>query len=248
MAEAVRKPAKGAKGGEGPDEAVKAQSVDELEREMLGPKAPKPPKSEKTKGPKEKKPVGRLEVGILTSLVWLSIMSAFVLLVLFDPTSEKVIRNTTFLLINPEWETFENLHMSDIMELQDEWRDIEEERRMLVRWEAELDLREVELDDWENELFALEADLEDRWEDIVENGTAGGGEHVGDAALVARTWRRMQPAVAARSMQEMDFDVVLRSVVLMSDKDRARIFDVLDPEFLVELLDAMGAAPELDDW
>jgi hypothetical protein len=242
MAESVKKkPA----GDAGEDDVQRAQTVDELEKEMLGPKAPKKPKAEKIKEPKKKKPAGKLEVAVLTSLFWLSIIGAFTLLVIFDPTPDKVIRGTTLLLINPEEETREEFHAADIFEIQDQWREIENERKALDQRDAELDLREEELNEYEDDVIAREIEVEERWITIRESGVDG---VTSDVTNTANLMGRMQPRVAAQALQDMDFDTVLRVVSLISPKRLAPIFDLLEPEFLSELLSAMAAPSELEDF
>jgi len=243
MAEAVKKrPAAG-----GLNEDVKqAQTVDEVEREMLGPKSRKSPAEKMPKGPKVKKPVGRVEVAVLTSLLWLSIIGAVVLLVIFDPTPEKIIRGNALLLLNPDEDTREEYYMEDIFELQDGWRDLEEALRELEEIQAELDLREEELDEWDNEIADREMEVDLLRESLlVENGAAG---ITADMARTANVVGRMQAANAAQMLAEMDFERVLRICALIAPKRLAPILDAMDPEFRAELGDAMAAEPEPEDW
>jgi flagellar motility protein MotE (MotC chaperone) len=243
MAEAIRnkKPARGV----AEDEVIQPQTVEELEREMLGPKNRKPSKPDIPKRPKEKKPMGRIEVAVLASLLWLSVLGAFALLVMFDPTPDRLIRGTVLLLLNPEEETREEYFMSDIIDLQDEWRMIDEERRMLDRFQDELDLREEELDEREGELDSREDELEDRWDTIIENGVDG---IAADVTKMANVIGRMQPRNAAQMLEEMDFDNVVRVCLLIPPKRLSPILDVMDNDFRVELGDAMTAEPEFYDW
>jgi hypothetical protein len=241
MAEAVkRKPG-------GTEEDIKqAQSVDEIEREMLGPKTPKEKKEKGFKAPKEKKPVGRVEVAVLTSLLWLSLMFALALFVVFDPTPDAVVRGNLLLLLNPEELTREEYFAPDIIALQDEWRELEEERKALDEQADELSLREEDLDEREADLNDREDELEFMRETVlVENGTSG---ITADIARTANVMGRMTPSNAAVTLQEMDFDGALRICALIAPKRLAPILDAMDPDFRVELVDAMSAEPEPDDW
>jgi flagellar motility protein MotE (MotC chaperone) len=241
MAQAVKRPAK----GDPEDDVQQAQTVDELEKEMLGPKAPKGPKEKKQKAPKEKKPLGKFEVAVLASLLWLAILGALALLILFDPTPDRVIRGGVLLLINPEEETREEYWMADIFELQDWQRELDEAEQELNARSAELDHREEELDEREAEIDEREIEIEDKWDAIRDN--VGNIEGImGDASEAARTLERMQPRNAAQTLEEMDFDNALRVLLLISPKRRAPIFDVMDSEYRVELIDAMAMPPEDD--
>jgi flagellar motility protein MotE (MotC chaperone) len=238
MAQEIKKPAKGA----AEDDIQQPQTVEALEKEMLGPKAPKGPKEKK---PKEKKPVGKIEVAVLVSLLWLSIVSAFVLLVLFDPTPDLMIRGTVLLRLNPDEDTREDYFLADIFEFQEWERELDEWEKELELRVADLDLREEELDELEFMLEEREIEVEDRWETLRDIGVDG---ITADAGEAAKTLERMQPAAAANALEEMDFDSAMRAVMLMSAKRRAPIFNVMDPEMRVEFLEAMAAEPEYDDY
>jgi flagellar motility protein MotE (MotC chaperone) len=237
---------RGAKGAKAEDDIQQAQTVEELEKEMLGPKARKDPKEDKLKAPKEKKPVGRIEVALLASLVWLALIGAFVLLVLFDPTPDRMIRGTVLLRLNPDEYTREDYFLSDIIERQDEWREIAEEWALLEIERAELDLMYEELSELESDLDNRETELEARWDALRDQLAAVGGGVMGDASEAAKTLERMAPANAARLLEEMDFDAAMRALLLISPKRRAPIFDAMDPETSVEFLEAMAAEPDYD--
>ncbi|MCL2003397.1 MAG: hypothetical protein FWG72_05260 [Oscillospiraceae bacterium] len=242
MAQGIKKrPAR----DEGAEDIQKAQTVEELEKEMLGPKAPKSPKEEKQKEPKVKKPAGKLQVALLVSLLWLSLLGVFILFAIFDPTPDKIIRGSVLLLLNPEEETREEYFLPDIHALQDWERELTEFEQGLMLRETELDHWEEELDEWENELIDAEIEQELRWDEIRERGIEA---IVPDLANTAKTVERMQPRNAARLLQDMDFDGALLIVSLISAKRLAPIYDVMDPDFAVELANAATEIQDPEDF
>ncbi|MDR0324839.1 MAG: hypothetical protein LBI19_01920 [Oscillospiraceae bacterium] len=246
MAAAVKE--KPAKAGEAaPEDMKKAQTVDEMEKEALGPKKPK---AEKQKEPKEKRKPGMAEAIMLTSLLWLSIFSAFILLAMFDPTEDRIIRGLTLLLLNPEEETREQYWARDIYANQDLEKELNELSQRLDAFEEDLNLREQMLDERENDLEDREIEVED-WLEIKRGSTASGGnggETGADLAHMAKTIERMTPSAAATGLAEMDFESAVRVCKLIGAKKLAPIFNAMDPEFFVELMNELTALPEEDDW
>jgi flagellar motility protein MotE (MotC chaperone) len=214
---------------------------------MLGPKKSAPSQTDiEEELPIEKKPLGKLGVALLVSLSWLAVLSIFILFVMNDPTEDRTVRNWLLLRLDPESETREQAIADEIFDLQDEWRELEAER---AEFELEMDeerdallLREEELDDREEALDDWEMRLEDRRDNLTE-----GGSLTPDIQHAAKTIERTEPAVAALALQEMDFDGALWIVSLIAPKRLAPIFDAMDPEFLVELLEAMSEPPDDDD-
>ncbi|MDR0293401.1 MAG: hypothetical protein LBH95_04530 [Oscillospiraceae bacterium] len=222
----------------------KAQTLEELEREALGPKNPA---AGEQRDVSVRKGVGKIELAVLVSLVWLALIGAFVLLVLFDPTEDRVIRGMTLLLLNPDEETREEYWADDIY-LNQEWeRELDDYAKELEAMEDALDLREEELDDREDELDDREIELEAREENIHESG--GGAEVLSDVVKTAKTVSRMTAQEAANTLTEIDFDSALRICLLIPDKKLAPILDVMDPDFRVELVEALAVVPDEDeDW
>jgi hypothetical protein len=229
-------------------ESQKAQTVDQIEQEMLGPK--KSAHSKKNKEgelPKEKKPLGKPGVTLLVSLAWLAVLSIFILFVLNDPTEDSSVRGWLLLRLNPESLTREEIYVREIFDLQEGWREIEAEREGIDLERGELLLYEEELAEWEDELHEWEMSLEDRLGGFT-NGDSG-GSFTPDIIHAAGTVQRMEPSAAAAALQEMDFDSALRICSLISPKRLAPIGNAMDTEFLVVLLEALGEpADEWDDW
>jgi flagellar motility protein MotE (MotC chaperone) len=228
------------------EEEVKAPSVDQLEKEL----APKKSKAETDEIKVPRKP-GKLEVGVLSSLFWLALFSALVMMVMFDPTEDKIIRGTALLLINPEEETREEYWMADIHGFQDWERELNEKQIELELLEDELVVREGMLDELESELEYKLMDVDDLLEQLGELGGMGGagGEGISsDLSMMADTLRRMEPVNAARVLEEMDFEGAVRICSLIVAKRLAPILDVMEPDFRVELVNAMTELPDDDDF
>jgi hypothetical protein len=229
---------------------VQAQSVEEFEKEALGPKAPK---EKKPKEPKEKKPMGKPAVAALTVLFCFAFFSLAILLVIYDFTEYKVIREWVFMRLDPESETYEQYWGGDVIDLQDWERDLDEWEQELEAFELELDMREEELDDWEDELDDRQTEIDD-WLEIMRStpgggGGGAGGEFAPDIQHLARAVGRMEPSIAAITLSEMDFDSALRVIMLIGDKRLAPIFDAMDPEVMVDFWEAMSEEPDFDiDW
>lgn len=241
-AAAKEKPAKA--GQADVEDVKKAKTVDELEKEALGPKKQKADHPEE---PKVKRKPGMLEAVLLTSLVWLAVFGAYILLVLFDPTGDKVIRGATLLLLNKETETREQFWAQDILFMQDWERELDAREQELNAFEDELDLREDMLDDREDELEDRELEVED-WLEIMRDNTAGEGEVTADVTKIARTIELIDAQKAARALEEMDFDIALRICSLIKQNKLAPIFDAMDPEVLVDFIEEMAYVPDPDEW
>ncbi len=226
-------------------EGVKAPSLGELED--LAPKKPeKAVKPEKVSTPTEtaQKSGGALKVALLVSLGWLVLISAVILLILYDPTEYKDIRNAALLFLNPEEEALDDYYYEKVPEMLD-W-----ERELYDR-EAELDVYEAELDIYSDELderdYAL-SDREDEVETLLEElgGTEGGGVIIPDYASVGKTFAAMSPARAAEILAELDEMIAAQICQTISKNALGAIFDVMDIDAATAIMEVSTEPIELE--
>lgn len=233
------------------DDVKKAPTVGDVEKEALGPKKPKTDKKDKKEEKKEKtapKGVGKLEIAVLISLLWLAIFSAFVLLVIFDPTEDRVIRGLTLMLLNPEDDTREEIWAGDTYYYQDWERELDERAKALDAFEDSLNLREEELDNLESEVSDKQDEVDSMLEALRESGATVGVVQP-DPAKVAKNLALMPAATAASSLEGMDIDTAILLCTMIADKKLAPILDAMDPDVRIEILETLGTPAEVEeDW
>lgn len=224
---------------------VKAPSLGELE-DLSPKKSDKPEKAEKvikTAEPfeiTEKKSGGTLKVALLVSLVWLVLISAVVLLILYDPTEYKDIRNAALLFLNPEEEALDEYYYDQVPTLLEWERELEEFEAELDVYEAELDTRSDEIDERES----IVSDREDEADFLLEElGFMENGSVAVDLSAVAKTLAAMDPVRVAASFAELDSELVAKYISLMSTKAAAPILDAMEPELVAELEEIWATPP-----
>ena len=243
----------------------KVPRLSELEDEKsAGGKKAKAPKPEKNKKPgkessapslvagkegvKEKKPPGALFISLIVSLFWVLLMSACVLLVLFDPTEGGAIRGPVLLFLNPDELPREEYYAAEFLEVMELQNGLDGEFEELDRLNAELDLRETGLDEREGLLEEREIIAEDLIEQYTEffaaNGASGGG---GDIPMAAKIFETMKPAAAAKTLENMDFDTAIGIMRQIKTKSLGPIFDAMAPEMASEFMDTLGTPPDTID-
>lgn len=188
-----------------------------------------------------------LRVALLTSLGWIALIFICMLVVKYDPTPDQSIQaNILLFLANDEdhQNVIDLYYESDILGLA-------EQQRELDRRDEELDAREEELDDMESALDEREGELEDREdrvEDILSQFTGPEGDvslsASEQAQILAKTLVAMQPAQAARTLEELDIDkAVYLCSLIKKDKKLGPIFDQMDPDVRVEIAELMAGDP-----
>ncbi|MCL1806835.1 MAG: hypothetical protein FWG31_03945 [Oscillospiraceae bacterium] len=233
-------------------DAQKVPSIEELEKELLGPKGPQEEKQKKVKEKKEGKDAGKFGVAFLASLFWVTLFGAFILLVLFDPTEGNAIRGKVLLLLNPDAETREEYYAADLYDIQEAWKDIhQEEDRLLHEWD-DLYLFEEELDDLESELENKQTELDDKLERLDEILAKNGGSMTitADLTKTAKDLENTTPAAAARALEMMEMENVVRLCSIIGSKKMGLILSQMEPEFFADLLTELTALDddEWDDW
>ncbi|MDR1668628.1 MAG: hypothetical protein LBR76_01555 [Oscillospiraceae bacterium] len=223
---------------------VKAPSVNELE--ALAPQKSPAGKAEKATDPpaEQGKSGGAFKAALLASLCWLVLISAVILLIIYDPTEYKDIRNMALLFLNPEEEALDDYYYDKVPELLD-W-----ERELYDR-EAELDVYEAELDVFSDELDERESvvsDREDEAEYLLEElgGTEGGGVIMPDLTAIGKTFAAMSPARAAELLAGMDEVIAAQICQTMNAKALGPIFDAMDIDAATLIMEASTEPIELE--
>ena len=240
----------------------KVPRLSELEDEKSGKKA-KAPKLEKNKKPgkdasapslvagkdgvKEKKPPGALFISLIVSLFWVFLMSACVLLVLFDPTEGGAIRGPVLLFLNPDELPREEYYAAEFLEIAELQNSLDSEFEEIERLNGELDLREEGLDEREGLLEEREFIAEDLIEQYTEFFAAAGASGGGDIPMAAKVFETMTPTAAAKTFENMDFDTAIGIMRQIKTKSLGPIFDAMAPEMASEFMDTLGTPPDTID-
>lgn len=256
------------------DEAEREEAETGKKKKQKPPKAPKPKKEKKPKPAKAAKPKGGKKKGkepsdgdqsegkerrphpvrntlILTSLLWILLIAAVVLvcrLGYYDEygdyqfllDQEGVIRGPVLLFLNPEELDREEYYSSEIESLADWEAELEEREADLAVLEAELEFREEEIDEWETSVEEREALLDE----LIPDGEDPALPVTSDIATLAKAWGEMTPANAAAAIGEMsDDEVTVRVLSLLKAKTLGKILDAMNSEEAARISELLADPP-----
>lgn len=218
----------------------KAPRVGELEDKASKKKNKKPDKEAEL----PKKP-SKLRFAMLISLLWLAIISVGVLLILYDPTEDGVIRGSVLLFLNPEELSREEYYEGEIIANMDWERELGTLEEELELRSNNLDLREADLDDREDVITEREGEIEDLFNSLSEQ-QASGVVVTNDLANTVKILETMTASKAAAALSGMDYDNALNLCRMMKPKKLAAILNAMDEDTMLAFIDALGEPPETD--
>jgi flagellar motility protein MotE (MotC chaperone) len=184
------------------------------------------------------------KVVLVTSLCWLVLISAVILLIIYDPTEYQDIRTAALLFLNPEEETLDDYVADKIPELLDWERDLADAEAEQELYLAELELLEDEL----NERDYAVTDREDEVAYMLEELGAAGGSSVviPDLASWGKALTRATPARAAELLAGLDETIAAQILQTMSDKAVGPILDAMDIDAATLILEVSTEPIELE--
>ncbi|GHU94170.1 hypothetical protein FACS1894208_04790 [Clostridia bacterium] len=200
----------------------------------------KPKKEKPVKEKKEKKPHPVIKTLFRTSLVWLIVVLAFVVVTYLNLFTMKEI---VLQALNPE-DSYEVVYASEIEDMQAWETDNENRSAELDEREAALDERETEIDDKQGEVELRLAALGYGWDDDLSNIDEENPQaplETNDITDVAKFIAAMTPSRAAQSLLNIDSVKAVKILNAMKAANRAPILDAMDPADASALIEMMVA-------
>ena len=154
-----------------------------------------------------------------------------------------VVRGPILLFLNPEEVSREEYYEIEIQSVLDRDLELDEWEDELNLFEEELSLRETELDDRESAMDDKESII-DEWLEKINETSAQGSGNPDDILYIAKKVEKMTPARAALMLEEMDEANAVALLSQMKPAIAGPILDRMPEDVAAALIEAMMPDPD----